>query len=170
MKGGELILLGTLLGGLFLRSRAAGAEEAGVEEAGTAVQLQILDEWGRPVPHNSPADVVEGTAYILRATVKNTSSRLGVGVIATLTLYFIGSTDTAGIAFKVGSWPQRFAAGETIIFDNPFTMPDGVAGQNGYIDVAVESPNRVTLASARELLTIGTAPLLYGATVTLAVP
>ncbi len=161
---GFLTLLG--LGWRALRAKAAPPEEAVV---GAAVSLEILDMEGSPVPHNSPATVVEGSTYRLRMTVTNKSTRLGVGVGATLGTQPWGAIVSTAMVFTPNWFPQAFTAGQVLVFESTFKIPDGSAGLAGIVGADVFDPNNVLIAQATDPLTVQSAAIIYGATISIGV-
>ena len=166
-RKGLLVLLG-LGGGLV--AWAVGKKPSGY---GANISLQILDAaTGEPVPHDSPATVVDGGSYIARATVTNRSTRLGTPVAATLTIKFYGFA--GGFPDLIWPVPEQkvqtfnFAAGQSGEINCSFKVPAGTAGQVGEIGAWVESPNAVELARGREPLTIITT--VYAASLALTFP
>lgn len=160
---GLLALLGLLgLGGVV--AWAMGGEKP--SGYGASISMQILDAaTGEPVPKNSPALVVEGGSYIARFTVTNLSTRLGGPVDADLTIELVGAAGPGPIAFPV-PFLVLFAAGQSVSWDITFTVPDGTGGTPGAVAITVYSPTNVRLASASEPLTIESAAIIYGATIT----
>ncbi len=157
---GFLTLLG--LGWRASRAKAAPPEE---EQVAPMVSLEILDMEGNPIPHNSPATVTEASSYRLRVTVKNTSTRLGVQVGATLGIQPWGAIVSTAMVFTPNWFPQAFSAGQTLVFESTFTIPDGSAGKTGIVGADVFDPSNKLLAQATDALTVQSAAIVYGATI-----
>lgn len=67
-KGALVVLLGFLTAGwLLLRRKPAPVGG----EVGALVGVAIFDADGNEVPHNSPAELVAGASYTVRATITN---------------------------------------------------------------------------------------------------
>ncbi len=156
----------TLLG---LGWRALRAKAAPPEQVAAMVSLEILDMEGNVVPHNSPATVVEGQTYRLRMTVTNRSTRLGVQVGANLGTQPWGAIVSTAMTFTPNWFPQAFTAGQSIVFESTFTVPAGSGGLSGIVGADVFDPNTVLIAQATDPLTVQSAAIIYGATVTIGV-
>jgi hypothetical protein len=130
------------------------------------LSIEILGPDGQPVPHNSPATVVEGTTYKLRMTVKNTSTKLGMGVGATLGTQPWGAIVSTPMTFTPNWFSQAFTAGQSLVFESTFTVPDGSGGLSGIVGADVFDPSNKLIAQATETLTVQTAAIIYAATIT----
>ncbi len=154
----------SLLGGGFLLLMKALGKPSGM---GASIKLDILDAVTRePVPRNSPATVMEGTAYVAAFTVTNQYTRLGSPVGADLRVAMDGQAGALTITLPA-SWVTSHAAGEAVAWDIPFYVPDGTGPGSGLIQVRVLTPDGNTLlAEAQEPLTIQSAVVVPGASIT----
>lgn len=113
--------------------------------------------------------VLEGQSIALVVVVKNTSTRSGVAVAATLTTTsFVDTTDfTIALATKTES--GVFAANESKTYTYNVIAPLGKGGQNLRAFVNVYDPSNVFVASAsaNEPITATPAPIVYGATISI---
>ena len=169
-KIGGAIALGAGLGGLYLLTRKKEKPPTEGINGGASILIgTIIDaKTGQPVPHNSPDAVLEGGTYILPFTIRNGSTRLGALVDANLGVIMAGIAGLVGISFPV-PWEAYFIGGQTLSWNITFTVPDGTGGTAGEIRVRVNDPNGVQLALGIKALTIQSAAIIYGATVTIGV-
>lgn len=172
---GKTVLIGALVaGGALLAARALAKEEPPKEEPpgeepACSVALQIIDlTTGQPVPVNSPALVLEGSSYLVRVTITNTSTRLGVPVAANLTLILVGEIALTSLPFPAPT-TYAFAAGQTRTFDLTFGVPAGTGGKVGSITATVVAPNGQAICMDDELLTVEAVAVVYSCTLTLSV-
>ena len=129
----------------------------------------------------NPGTITEGNLVKIVATITNTSTRLGAPVAVNFDVYFSGEyhdpvTKVSAGAFPISTLPktQAFAAGETLIVESdPFTIPDGSGGYEGYIEVGVlpAGMSRAVATDADYFWGTATFPIVlasivYGATVT----
>lgn len=107
----------------------------------------------------------EGASYTVRLTIKNTSTRGGAPVAASLGVGI--SANTVGgavlIASRVDS--KSFAASEVKSLDYALSIPFGLGGQSGEIQAWAEAPDGTDLAAAKAALNITVQPIVYGATI-----
>jgi len=143
----------------FLATKAKAAPPPGAQ---ASIGIEILDAQGNPVPHNSPATLVEGESYIARLTVTNRSTKAGQPWEATFEIVAHASTAYETL-IPVTATQEYFGPGETRAFDYPFTVPLGTGGQSGQISGVVNDLTGVRLARAIEDFTITTVEIIYAA-------
>lgn len=133
-------------------------EEIFAGEGRASVKIEIYDELGNPVPKNSPAELLDSSSYTARITVTNRSTKLGQPVAASLRIVvFSEAGSEPAIPNKIfiqSEKTQSFAAGQSLAFDYPFTIPSGMGGAMGYIWARVIDPNGVQIATVTEPLNI----------------
>ena len=161
MKGktkAALAGLGGLLTVGWLVSRAKAAPAPPEEEVvGVGLSIEILGPDGQPVPHNSPATVVEGRTYTLRAIVTNISTQAGQPVPATFTVKVrspapmqdpLDASRTSYLTFSPSQTSMQLAAQGQQTFDATFTPAIGTYAESGPITVDVFRPDGAAVASA----------------------
>lgn len=102
---------------------------------------------------NSPATVTEGTAYPVRLTITNKSTKAGLPVEAALVIGISAATPSATLITK-REMTEVFAAGETRAFEFPMSVPMGTGGEVGNISAWVLCPFGDVIDSAVEDLVI----------------
>lgn len=100
------------------------------------------------------AIVIEGRAYIARATITNRSVQAGMPVGATLTTQFSGNVAGVPLGFSPPSESYSFGPEEARIVEATFTVPLGTTGRPGLVAVEVLDPSSNLLASSSEALDI----------------
>ena len=159
----------TLLGLGWRASRAKAAPPTPEEVAAAGISIEILGPDGQPVPHNSPATVVENTTYTVRATVTNMSTRAGVAVAARFVIRFGGTLDGTGLGFNPYDTQVDFAANQTLVVSSTLYVPAGAGGMTGQLTVDVIAPTGYVIATATELLNVSVPVITYAAGLTITV-
>jgi len=165
-KAGIVLGVGAAIGGVILAIRAKAVPEPPPEQAGATIAIQVFDEQGRLVPASSPITLEEGSRYTVVVLVTNQSTRAGQPSPATLFLLVMGNTDVRTI-LGLAKTRKDYAAGETKETTHWMDVPAGSGGESGQIIAEVQDPNQNEVASTVEYFTIGMAPIIYGATVTI---
>ena len=91
-----------------------------------------------------PAELTEGSTYLIRATTINMSTKAGVPVAATLTVNIAAVVNSQGI--MEDSEVYGFAADETHTFEFSMAVPMGTGGKAGAVVAEVLDPNGNKLA------------------------
>ena len=146
------------------KAKAAPPEEGGVT-------IVIYDEWGNPVPTNSPAILTEGARYTMVVTVTNMTTKATEPPTpweATLTISVSASVGGLGI-MTPSVKAEYFAAGQTRAFSYALSVPLGYGGLIGSAVALVKDPTGVTLDSATEPITVTEIPIDYGAGIVIGV-
>lgn len=163
-KGAVVIVgLGAVIAGVMLATRAKAAPP---EEGG--VTIIIYDEWGNPVPTNSPAILIEGAIYTMVVTITNMSFKAGEPWEATLTIDVTAIVDGSNL-MTPSARNEYFSAGQVRSFSYSLNVPLGYGLLSGNAQALVKDPAGVTLDSATELLTIEEVLIDYGAGIVIGV-
>ncbi len=115
-----------------------------------------------PLKINSPASVVEGESYLIRASITNQSFRAEIPVEATFEITVYGDSGLASF-FPLTRTNEYFSPGQSRSFDYSLDVPLGAGGKSGDLWVILKDPLGRTIATATEHISV-TAPVAELAT------
>lgn len=127
MEAGKIFTVLAALGGFLLLTKKASASEETISSA--KIQVEIRDDAGNIVPHNSPYDLLEGGNYSIGYSVTNQSTRGGNAWSAPLYSVINVAIDSSDLVWETDD--SDYAPGQTKSFGPfPFTVPIGNPGLN----------------------------------------
>ena len=172
-KGGILLAVGAVVGGLWLLTKRAEAKppEEIPEEGGAGLTIEIIGPDGKPLPKNSPVTINEGTSGLsVKLTAINKSTKAGVYWPTDLDVTIQSAVgDGGGVLTLIATQKARFsfAANETKFLHYPMAaIPVGWGGATGQVIAFISAPNAVKLAEILEPITVATVAIIYSAGLT----
>jgi len=133
------------------------------KETAAALEIIIYDQFGNPVPRNSPLELVEGDPYTIVVKITNTSTKKGVPWSATLiTLLTVNGAVPAGLIYLVDiSDVYSYGPNESRQISQAFTVPLGFGGYAGGAAAYLTDPDAVELDSVVDNINYIIVPIVY---------